>query len=86
VYYFEIPTPQQNPQQLDIQTIQNSFKLENSYGEILYEGNNPWPGPNENKLRNFRNPEDIYVALPYCDTECIDVVYGCLDPLQSWLY
>ena len=81
VYYFEIPTPQQNPQQLDIQTIQNSFKLENAYGEILYEGNNPWPGPNENKLRNFKNPEDIYVALPYCDTECIDVVYGCLDPL-----
>jgi len=81
VYYFEIPTPQQNPQQLDIQTIQNSFKLENAYGEILYEGNNPWPGPNENKLRNFKNPEDIYVALPYCDTECIDVVYGCLDSL-----
>ena len=81
VYYFEIPTPQQNPQQLDIQTIQNSFKLENAYGEILYEGNNPWPGPNENKLRNFKNPEDIYVALPYCDTECIDVVYGCLDAL-----
>ncbi len=81
VYYFEVPTPQQNAQQLDIQTIQNSFKLENAYGEILYEGNNPWPGPNENKLRNFRNPEDIYSALPYCGDECIDVVYGCLDSL-----
>ena len=52
MYYFEIATPQQNAQQLDIQTIQNSFKLENGYGVILYEGNNPWPGPNENKLRN----------------------------------
>ena len=81
VYYFEVPTPQQNAQQLDIQTIQNSFKLENAYGEILYEGNNPWPGPNENKLRNFRNPEDIYSASPYCGDECIDVVYGCLDSL-----
>ena len=81
VYYFEVPTPQQNAQQLDIQTIQNSFKLENVYGEILYEGNNPWPGPNENKLRNFRNPEDIYSALPYCGDECIDIVYGCLDSL-----
>jgi len=81
VYYFEIPTPQQNSQQLDIQTIQNSFKLENAYGEILHEGNNPWPGPNENKLRNFKNPEDIYIATPYCDTECIDVVYGCVDSL-----
>ena len=79
VYYFEVPTPQQNAQQLDIQTIQNSFKLENAYGEILYEGNNPWPGPNENKLRDFKNPEDIHVALPYCGDECIDVVYGCLD-------
>ena len=79
IYYFEVPTAQQNPQQLDIQTIQNSFKLENAYGEILYEGNNPWPGPNENKLRDFKNPEDIYSALPYCGTECVDVVYGCLD-------
>ena len=79
VYYFEVPTPQQNPQQLDIQTIQNSFKLENNYGIILHEGNNPWPGPNENKLRDFKNPEDIHVALPYCGTECIDVIYGCLD-------
>jgi len=79
VYYFEVPTPQQNPQQLDIQTIQNSFKLENNYGVILYEGNNPWPGPNENKLRDFKNPEDIHAALPYCGNECIDVIVGCLD-------
>ena len=81
VYYFEVATPQQNAQQLDIQTIQNSFKLENDYGIILYEGNNPWPGPNENKLRNYKNPEDIYDATPYCGTECVDVVYGCLDSL-----
>jgi hypothetical protein len=78
-YYFEIPTPQQNPQQLDIQTIQNSFKLENSYGTIIHEGNNPWPGPNENKLRNYRSELDIYDAQPYCGNECIPVVIGCLD-------
>ena len=81
LYYFEIPTPQQNPQQLDIQTIQNSFKLQNSYGTILYEGNNPWPGPNENKLRNYRSALDIYEAQPYCGTECIERVKGCMDPL-----
>ena len=81
IYYFEVPTPQQNPQQLDIQTIQNSFKLENAYGEILYEGNNPWPGPNENKLRDFKNPEDIHMALPYCGNECVDVIIGCLDSI-----
>ena len=78
-YYFEIPTPQQNAQQLDIQTIQNSFKLENSYGTIIHEGNNPWPGPNENKLRNYRSALDVYGAQPYCGNECIPVVIGCLD-------
>ncbi len=81
LYYFEIPTPQQNPQQLDIQTIQNSFKIENTFGTIIHEGNNPWPGPNENKLKNYRSPRDLYVAEPNCGTECIDVVYGCLDSL-----
>lgn len=80
-YYFEIATAQQNPQQLDIQTIQNSFKLENSYGTILYEGNNPWPGPNENKLRNYKNGLDIYSALPYCGNECIPVITGCMDAI-----
>lgn len=78
-YYFEIPTPQQNPQQLDIQTIQNSFKVENDYGVIIYEGNNPWPGPNENKLRNYKSGLDIYEAQPYCGTECVPVVIGCMD-------
>ena len=78
-YYFEIATPQQNAQQLDIQTIQNSFKVENTYGTIIYEGNNPWPGPNENKLRHYRSALDIYEAQPYCGTECIPVVTGCLD-------
>ena len=80
-YYFEIPTPQQNAQQLDIQTIQNSFKVENSYGTIIYEGNNPWPGPNENKLRNYRSALDIYEAYPYCGVECVPVVTGCMDTL-----
>jgi hypothetical protein len=81
VYYFEVATPQQNAQQLDIQTIQNSFKLENDYGVILYEGNNPWPGPNENKLRNYKSALDIYEAQPYCGNECVPVVTGCMDAL-----
>jgi hypothetical protein len=78
-YYFEIPTIQQNSQQLDIQTIQNSFKVENSFGVIIHEGDNPWPGPNENKLRNYRSALDIYEAQPYCGNECIPVVMGCMD-------
>ena len=78
-YYFEIATSQQNAQQLDLQTIQNSFKVENDYGVIIYEGNNPWPGPNENKLRNYKTANDVYSALPYCGDECIPVVTGCMD-------
>ena len=78
-YYFETATPQQNQQQLDIQTIQNSFKLVNDYGVIIYEGNNPWPGPGENKLRNYKSANDIYSALPYCGDECVSVVTGCMD-------
>ena len=78
-YYFEIPTAQQNPQQLDIQTIQNSFKLENDYGIVIHEGNNPWPGPNNNKLRNYLSANDIYSASPYCGNECIPGVLGCMD-------
>ena len=78
-YYFEVPTIQQNSQQLDIQTIQNSFKVENSFGVIIHEGDNPWPGPNENKLRNYRSALDIYEAQPYCGNECIPVVMGCMD-------
>ena len=78
-YYFEIPTIQQNSQQLDIQTIQNSFKVENNFGVIIHEGDNPWPGPNENKLRNYRSALDIYEAQPYCGNECIPVVMGCMD-------
>tara|TARA_R100001460_G_scaffold15657_1_gene34492 strand:+ start:853 stop:3447 length:2595 start_codon:yes stop_codon:yes gene_type:complete len=80
-YYFEIPTIQQNSQQLDIQTIQNSFKVENDFGIIIHEGDNPWPGPNENKLRNYRSALDIYEAQPYCGNECIPVVMGCMDTL-----
>ena len=80
-YYFEIPTIQQNSQQLDIQTIQNSFKVENDFGVIIHEGDNPWPGPNENKLRNYRSALDIYEAQPYCGNECIPVVMGCMDTL-----
>jgi len=78
-YYFEIPTIQQNSQQLDIQTIQNSFKVENNFGVIIHEGDNPWPGPNENKLRNYRSALDIYEAQPYCGNECVPIVMGCMD-------
>ena len=77
-YYFEVPTPQQNTQQLDIQTIQNSFKLENSYGTVIHQGNNPWPGPNENQLCKYKSALEIYDVQPYCVNECRPVVSGCM--------
>jgi hypothetical protein len=79
MYYFEIRSGQQSTQQLEIQTIQNSVKIENDYGVLLHEGNFPWA--NGNKLKNFQTTEDIYTAIPFCGYVCTPKIYGCTDPL-----
>ena len=78
LYYFEIGSAQQNAQQLDIQTIQNSVKIENDYGILIHEGNFPWA--NGNKLKNYKTTSDIYSAIPFCGYVCTPKVYGCTDP------
>ena len=77
LYYFEIGDGQQSAQQIDIQTIQNSVKIENDYGVLLHEGNFPWA--NGNKLKKYQTTADIYSAIPFCGYECIPAVYGCMD-------
>ena len=43
VYYFEVAAPQQSPQQVEFQTLQNSFTLENSDSVVLLAwGQNPF--------------------------------------------
>ena len=78
MYYFEIGDGQQNTQQLDIQTIQNSVKIENDYGIIIQEGNFPWA--NGNKLKTYQTTADIYSGIPFCGYECTPKIYGCTDP------
>ncbi len=77
LYYFEIGDGQQSAQQIDIQTIQNSVKIENDYGVLFHEGNFPWA--NGNKLKHYQTTADIYFATPFCGYECIPAVYGCMD-------
>ena len=78
MYYFEISDGQQSSQQLDIQTIQNSVKIENDYGILIHEGNFPWA--NGNKLMKWQTSADIYSAIPFCGYKCTPKVYGCMDP------
>ena len=77
MYYFEISDGQQSSQQIDIQTIQNSVKIENDYGILIHEGNFPWA--NGNKLMKWQTSADIYSAIPFCGYECTPKVYGCMD-------
>ena len=77
MYYFEIGDGQQNSQQIDIQTIQNSVKIENDYGILIHEGNFPWA--NGNKLKKFNTIADVYTAIPFCGYVCTPKVYGCMD-------
>ena len=77
LYYFEIGDDQQNSQQIDIQTIQNSVKIENDYGILIHEGNFPWA--NGNKLKKFNTVADVYTAIPFCGYVCTPKIYGCMD-------
>ena len=77
MYYFEIGDGQQNSQQIDIQTIQNSVKIENDYGILIHEGNFPWA--NGNKLKKFNTIADVYTGIPFCGYVCTPKVYGCMD-------
>ena len=77
MFYFEIPLPQQNPSQIQIQTIQNSVVVKNDYGIIIEEGTYPWA--NGNKLKKFNGPQDIYTGTPFGGYNCIPKVFGCTD-------
>ena len=77
MYYFEIGDDQQSTQQIDIQTIQNSVKIENNYGILIQEGNFPWA--NGNKLKTYKTTADIYSGTPFCGYVCTPKVYGCMD-------
>ena len=81
VYYFEIKSGQQSPQQLAFQTLQNSFTLTNADDEVLLqEGTNPFVNNSAGALKPFEGPIwHTYDSIPYCGNYCEPIVIGCMD-------
>ena len=81
VYYFEIGSPQQPPQETEFQTLHNSITITNEAGDtLMIEGNNPFFDNGQGALQPFSNPEwNVYHFTPYCGTSCVPYIYGCLD-------
>ena len=81
VYYFEIPSPQQPPQETEFQTLHNSILVTNEAGDtLLCEGDNPFFDNGNGALQPFSNPEwNVYSFMPYCGTSCVPFMYGCTD-------
>ena len=81
VYYFEIGSPQQPPQETEFQTLHNSIVITNESGDtLLVEGDNPFFDNGQGALQPFSQPEwNIYHFTPYCGTSCIPYLYGCTD-------
>ena len=81
VYYFEVGSPQTTPQELEFQTLQNSFIIVDSDDQVLLDGGtNPFADNGQGALQNFEAPFFTnYSALPFCGTVCIPIVEGCMD-------
>ena len=81
IFYFEVGGVQTPPEEVEFQTLHNSFKLTNSNGVILmYEGWNPFADNGQGALQPFEPPFfETYQAMPFCGTLCIPTVEGCLD-------
>ncbi len=81
VYYFEIGSPQQPPQETEFQTLHNSITITNEAGDtLMIEGDNPFFDNGQGALQPFSDPEwNVYHFTPYCGTSCLPYIYGCLD-------
>ena len=81
VYYFEIGSPQQPPQETEFQTLHNSITITNEAGDtLMIEGDNPFFDNGQGALQPFSDPEwNVYHFTPYCGTSCVPYIYGCLD-------
>jgi len=82
IRYFEIGPPQVPQEELEFQTMHNSFFLFNDALDLLISGGaNPFAFNGAGALQPFEPPFwHVYSALPYCGDYCIDVVEGCMDP------
>jgi len=83
VYYLEVPGAQQSDEEVQFQTMQNSFLLINADGDtLLSEGTNPFSNNGQDALQPFEPPFwVIYSALPSCGDYCEPFIVGCMDSL-----
>ena len=81
IKYFEVGPPQVPQEELEFQTMHNSFFLFNDALSLLISGGaNPFAFNGAGALQPFEPPFwHVYDALPYCGDYCIDVVEGCMD-------
>jgi len=81
VYYFELGGAQQPQEEIEFQTMHNSFVLENADGVYLMQGGvNPFSNNGQGALQPFEPPFwHVYNAMPYCGDYCIPTIYGCMD-------
>ena len=81
VYYFEIGKPQQPLEELEFQTMHNSFRLINSNDVISLQGGVfPFSDNGAGALIPYNPPFWFkYSVMPFCGDYCVPVVEGCLD-------
>ena len=81
IYYFEVGGVQTPPEEVEFQTLHNSFTLMNADSVILMqEGTNPFADNGQGALQAFEPPFfTTYKALPYCGNYCVPVVIGCME-------
>ena len=80
VYYFEVKAPQQPIEEVQFQTMHNSFRIVGFDGvELLDGGTNPFEDNGMGALQPFQPPFwTVYSAMPYCGDYCEPIVYGCI--------
>ena len=81
VRYFEVGPPQVPQEELEFQTMHNSFYLFNdALDQLMSGGSNPFAFNGAGALQPFKPPFwHIYSAMPYCGDYCIPTVIGCMD-------
>jgi len=85
IYYFEVGSTQQSQEELEFQTMHNSFKLINSNDVITLQGGEyPFANNGQGALQPFQPPFwNVYSGLPYCGDYCEPVIYGCIYPTNE---
>ena len=86
VYYFQVKAPQQPIEEVEFQTLHNSFRIVRDDGvELLDGGTNPFEDNGAGTLQPFQPPFwNVYSAQPYCGNICEPIVYGCIYPTNQF--